>query len=148
LGGVAGHAHKHLPRGSPGYFGRAVLLQSVSAVTAACLLVRRQTYRDVGGFDESLAVAFNDVDFCLRVRAAGLRNLWTPYAELYHHESLSRGREDSAEKRLRFRQEEALMQRRWGEALLRDPAYSPNLTMIAEDFSIAPAWRLPADADA
>lgn len=148
LGGVAGHAHKHLPRGSPGYFGRAVLLQSVSAVTAACLLVRRQTYRDVGGFDESLAVAFNDVDFCLRVRAAGLRNIWTPYAELYHHESLSRGREDSAEKRLRFRQEEALMQRRWGEALLRDPAYSPNLTMIAEDFSIAPAWRLPADADA
>jgi hypothetical protein len=78
----------------------------------------------------------------------GLRNIWTPYAELYHHESLSRGREDSAEKRLRFRQEEALMQRRWGEALLRDPAYSPNLTMIAEDFSIAPAWRLPADADA
>ncbi len=144
LGGVAGHAHKHLPKGCAGYFGRAVLLQSVSAVTAACLLVRRQIYRDVGGLDETLAVAFNDVDFCLRVRLAGFRNIWTPYAELYHHESVSRGREDNAGKRSRFRQEVAGMQQRWGATLLRDPAYSPNLTMIAEDFSIAPAWRPPA----
>ena len=141
LGGVAGHAHKHLPKGSSGYFGRAVLLQSVSAVTAACLLVRRRIYQEVGGLDESLAVAFNDVDFCLRVREAGFRNIWTPYAELYHHESVSRGREDNAEKRSRFRQEIARLQETWGGTLLRDPAYSPNLTMIAEDFSIAPGWR-------
>jgi GT2 family glycosyltransferase len=117
------------------------LLQSVSAVTAACLLVRRRTYRDVGGLDESLAVAFNDVDFCLRVREAGFRNIWAPHAELYHHESVSRGREDNAEKRSRFRMEIARLQQKWGSRLLHDPAYSPNLTTIAEDFSIAPAWR-------
>jgi O-antigen biosynthesis protein len=141
LGGVAGHAHKHLPRGASGYFGRAVLLQSLSAVTAACLLIRRRIYQQVGGLDEALAVAFNDVDFCLRVREAGFRNIWTPYAELYHHESVSRGPEDNPEKRSRFRQEIARLQQKWGATLSCDPAYSPNLTTIAEDFSIAPGWR-------
>jgi GT2 family glycosyltransferase len=135
--GVAGHAHKYLPRGRPGYFGRAVLQQACSAVTAACLLVRRDIYREVHGLDERLGVAFNDVDFCLRVREAGYRNVWTPYAELYHHESLSRGYEDSPEKRARFIREIDFMRHRWGEMLSNDPFYSPNLTLVSEDFSIA-----------
>jgi GT2 family glycosyltransferase len=136
--GVAGHAHKHLPKGAPGYFGRAVLQQAFSAVTAACLLVSRDTYHQAEGFNEQLEVAFNDVDFCLRVGAAGYRNVWTPHAELYHHESVSRGYEDNPEKQARFLKEIEIMKRRWGDRLLRDPYYSPNLTMMGEDFSIAP----------
>lgn len=137
LGGVAGHSHKYIPRGHPGYFHRAVLHQSLSAVTAACLLIRREVYEQVSGLDESLAVAFNDVDFCLRVQAAGYRNVWTPYAEMNHHESASRGYEDNPEKQARFARECTLIQARWGKRLLEDPAYSPNLTLASEDFAIA-----------
>jgi glycosyltransferase involved in cell wall biosynthesis len=138
LGGVAGHAHKHLPKGHPGYFGRARLIQSVSAVTAACLVIKKDIYQEVGGMDEvNLKVAFNDTDFCLRVREAGYRNVWTPFAELYHHESATRGYDDTLEKRLRFRGEILYMQKRWGKALLTDPAYNPNLTLDREDFSLA-----------
>lgn len=137
VGGVANHAYVGQPRGYPGHGGRAKVVQNISAVTAACLLVRRSVYREVGGLDESLQVAFNDVDFCLRVREAGYRNLWTPFAELYHHESASRGADDTPEKAARFRTEVERMESRWGEALYRDPAYNPNLTLRGTDFGFA-----------
>ena len=137
LGGVAGHSHKTAPRHSAGYFGRLKLVQSLSAVTGACLIVRRDVYREVGGLDEeNLAIAFNDVDFCLRVQAAGYRNLWTPYAELYHHESISRGLEDTPEKVARFQGEVRFMMTKWGDSLQRDRYYNRNLTYQKEDFSI------------
>lgn len=138
IGGVAGHAHKYLPKGKRGYYGRADLIQSFSAVTGACLLVRKSVYEQVQGLNEiDLRIAFNDVDFCLRIREAGYRNVWTPYAELYHHESATRGTEDTPEKQERFAREVRFMMKRWGEALLRDPAYNPNLTLVHEDFSLA-----------
>lgn len=137
IGGVAGHAHKYSPRAAPGYFSRLKVQQNLSAVTAACLLVRREIYRKVGGLEEdSLAVAFNDVDFCLKVRAAGYLNVFTPFAELYHHESISRGREDTPEKIERFNREVLYMRARWGSVLDADPFYSPNLTLQREDFSL------------
>jgi glycosyltransferase involved in cell wall biosynthesis len=138
LGGVVAHSHRKLPKDNPGYCGRASLIQSFSAVTAACLLIRKSTYNSVGGLNETdLQVAYNDVDFCLRVREAGYRNIWTPYAELYHHESATRGTEDTPEKQARFEKEKIYMQTRWGELLQNDPAYSPNLTFSDEDFSLA-----------
>ena len=137
LGGVAGHSHKYFPRKAPGYFYRLTLTQTLSAVTAACLLVRREVYEEVGGLDEqNLTIAFNDVDFCLKVRAAGYRNIWTPYAELYHHESISRGDEDTPEKQARFQKEVEFMKNKWDAKLASDPYYSPNLTRDREDFSI------------
>ena|GEM_PF-728418 len=136
-GGVAGHAHKFLPRNQPGYFGRATLTQSFSAVTAACLVIRKELFEQVGGLNETLQVAFNDVDLCLRVLEAGYRNVWTPYAELYHHESATRGYEDTPEKQARFLEEVQYMKHRWNRLLLRDPAYNPNLTLNHEDFSLA-----------
>jgi len=137
LGGVAGHSHKHFPRQAAGYFNRLKLVQSLSAVTAACLLVRREIYDELGGLnEEDLKVAFNDVDFCLRVRESGYRNVWTPYAELYHHESISRGHEDTPEKVARFAKEVEYMKARWGNFLVSDPYYSPHLTRAREDFSI------------
>jgi glycosyltransferase involved in cell wall biosynthesis len=136
IGGIAGHSHKYFDRNNPGYFARLVLHQDVSAVTAACLLVRRKVYEQVGGLDDgNLPVAFNDVDFCLRVREAGFRNIFTPFAELYHHESVSRGAEDTPEKKKRFKKEVDYMRQRWGAALTRDPYYSPNLTLEHENFS-------------
>jgi glycosyltransferase involved in cell wall biosynthesis len=137
VGGIAGHSHKYLSRNQSGYFGRAVLHQSFSAVTAACLVIRREIWEQVEGLDESFAVAFNDVDFCLRVRDSGYRNIWTPYAEMIHHESLSRGEEDNPEKVARFHGEIERMQQRWGTGLQKDPAYSPNLTNGYEDFSLS-----------
>ncbi|MGO4441400.1 glycosyltransferase [Rhizobium sp. RAF56] len=137
LGGVAGHSHKFLPKGAPGYFYRGELIQTLSAVTAACLVIRKSTYQAVGGLNENLKVAFNDVDFCLRVSEAGWRNIWTPFAELYHHESATRGTEDTPEKKERFRREIEYMQETWGERLIKDPAYSPNLTLFHEDYSLA-----------
>ncbi len=135
---VAGHAFKDAPRGSDGQRNRLRLVQNYSAVTAACLVIRREIFEEVGGFDEAkLAVAFNDIDFCLRVRAAGYRNLWTPFAELYHHESASRGIEDSPDKLERFAAEVATMRGRWAGVLDHDPAYNPNLTAEFEDFSLA-----------
>jgi GT2 family glycosyltransferase len=138
LGGVAGHANKYAKKRDPGYCGRSMLIQSLSAVTAACLIIRKSTYLMVGGLDQkNLKVAFNDVDFCLRVREAGFRNIWTPYAELYHHESISRGGEDSPEKQARFTKEVDYMKRKWGKKLESDPAYNLNLTLDFEDFSFA-----------
>ncbi|MDO6459069.1 glycosyltransferase family 2 protein [Granulosicoccaceae sp. 1_MG-2023] len=137
LGGVAGHAFKGFGRDEPGYFNRAQLQQCYSAVTAACLVVRKAVFEEVGGLDEEhFRVAFNDVDFCLKVRQAGYDNVWTPWAELYHHESKSRGYEDTPEKVRRFQGEIAAMKLRWGRELRRDPAYSPNLTDRVENFSI------------
>jgi GT2 family glycosyltransferase len=137
LGGVAGHSHKNFDRKARGYFGRLMVVQNVTAVTAACLVVKKAIYEEVGGLDEAnLKVAFNDVDFCLKVAAAGYRNCWTPFAELYHHESISRGAEDDPVKRARFKSEVLFMKSKWGGALVRDPHYSPNLTLKYEDYSI------------
>ncbi|WP_116686307.1 glycosyltransferase family 2 protein [Pelagibaculum spongiae] len=137
IAGYAGHAHKHYPKNKSGYFSRLKLIQNFSAVTGACLLVRRKTYLEVGGLDQdNLKVALSDIDFCLKVREAGYRNLWTPYAELYHHESKSRGAEDTPEKQQRFEKEVEFMKEKWGDALNNDPAYNPNLTLKHEDFRI------------
>ena len=136
-GGIAGHAHVGLWPGDPGYFARAHLAQDISAVTTACALVKRAAYLQVGGFDEKLAVTFNDVDLCLRLREAGYRVLWTPYAELIHHESASRGFEDSAPKQVRFLAEVAYMESKWGDRLLRDPFYNPNLSLGENLFTLA-----------
>ncbi len=138
LGGVAAHAFLHAPRGSDGQKNRARLIQNYSAVTAACLLIRRALFEEVGGFNErELAVAFNDVDFCLRIRRAGYRNLWTPFAELYHHESISRGLDDTPEKKHRFDAEVDYMKRTWGELLAADPAYNTNLSLEIEGMQLA-----------
>ena len=138
IGGVAGHSHKNLCKGMPGYFSRAQLIQTLSAVTAACLIIKKSIYQEFEGLDEKdLTIAFNDIDFCLRVRDAGYRNIWTPYAELYHHESATRGFDDTPEKQQRFNKEVLYMKERWGDALMKDPAYSPNLTLDREDFSYA-----------
>lgn len=143
IGGVAGHSHKHSREGASGYFSRLLITQSLSAVTAACLVIKKSIFNEVGGLEEEkLRIAFNDIDFCLRVREAGYRNVWTPLAELFHHESASRGHEDTPEKQARFNQEVAYMKQRWGAKLLNDPAYSPNLTLDHEDFSYAWPPRL------
>lgn len=137
IGGVAGHSHKHFRRNSHGYFSRLNIVQNLSAVTGACLLVRRSVYEEVNGLnEEDLTVAFNDVDLCLKVQKAGYRNLWTPYAELYHYESISRGTEDNPAKVKRFNNEVEYMKKNWLNELRHDRYYNPNLTMEREDFSI------------
>jgi GT2 family glycosyltransferase len=136
-GGIAGHAHAGLRRGDPGYFARAHLAQDVSAVTTACALVKREVYLKLGGLDENLAVTFNDVDFCLRLREAGYRIVWTPYAELIHHESASRGFDNSAPKQVRFLAEVDYMKSKWGDILQRDPFYNPNLSLDENLFTLA-----------
>jgi len=143
IGGVAGHGHKHFSRMAHGYFSRLDLVHDVGGVTAACMVVRKSLYEAVNGFNEdALTVAFNDVDFCLKLLEAGYRNVWTPYALLYHHESVSRGPEDTPAKQARFRAEVEWMRKRWGGRLLHDPAYSPNLTLEREDFSLATPPRV------
>lgn len=134
--GVAGHPHRHQDRLSFGYMGRLLLVQSLSAVTAACMLVRREAWDQVGGFDERrLPVAFNDVDFCLRLIEAGWRVAWTPHAELVHHESISRGPDTRRESE--FASEVHYMRSRWGEWLRNDPAYNPNLSLVSENWGFA-----------
>jgi lipopolysaccharide biosynthesis protein/GT2 family glycosyltransferase len=138
IGSAAGHSHKGLPSDRYGYFNRAVLTQSYSAVSAACLIIRKHIYEQVNGLNEAnLSIAYNDVDFCIRVREAGYRNIWTPHAELYHHESATRGHEDTPEKKARLANEMSYLKTRWGDLLLNDPCYSPNLTLEKEDFSFA-----------
>jgi GT2 family glycosyltransferase len=145
VGGVAGHAHKRLPRQSAGYFARAQVIQNFSALTGACLVIRREVYDEVGGLDEvNLPIAFNDVDLCLRIREKGYRILWTPYAELYHLESASRGADTEPDKLPRFTGEQEFMKSSWKDRLLWDPYYSPNLTLDKEDFSFdKPRTRTP-----
>ena len=130
LGGAAGHSHVGSQSGDPGYFGQLMMTREVSAVTAACMAVPRAAFEAVGGLDAAnLPVAFNDVDFCLRLREAGLRIIWTPYAELLHHESKSRGSDFTPERIEKFHAEVAYMTRRWGCELLADPFYNPNLSL-------------------
>ena len=137
IGGVAGHAHKYFPRGDFGSFGRLKVVQNLSAVTAACLMTRRSVFEEIGGFDEALSHAFNDVDFCLRIREKGYLVVYTPFAELYHHESLSRGYENTKEKRHRFDLERLYCEERWVEILEQgDPYYNRNLNLEREDFEI------------
>jgi GT2 family glycosyltransferase len=130
IGGVAGYANPRLKRADVGSFGGSRLIRNFSAVTAAVLAVRKEVFVKVGGLDdENLTVAFNDVDFCLRVVDAGYRNLYTPYCELYHHESLSRGADVGSEKALRFEKEVHYMQKKWGSVISNDPCYNPNLSL-------------------
>lgn len=137
-GGLADHAHKDLPRDNHGYFSRALLAQELSAVTAACMLVRRSVYLEVGRFDtDHLRIAFNDIDFCLRLRERGYRIIYTPYAEFLHWESASRGLEDTREKGDRFGAEVNYVKERWPAALAADPFYNPNLALRENLFTLA-----------
>ncbi|MGF6987079.1 GT2 family glycosyltransferase [Paraburkholderia atlantica] len=136
--GIAGHVHRFLPRDSAGYFERAQSVRAVSAVTGACLVVRREIYQQVGGLDEmKLQIACNDVDLCLRIREAGYTNIWTPFAELYHHESVSRGFDITPEKMRRSETEIEYMKERWGSILERDPTYNLNLGLYDENSRMA-----------
>lgn len=138
-GGVAGHSHKHFPKDDPGYKSRPHIVQNLSALTGACFMVSKRIYEEVGGLDESrFRVAFNDVDFCLRVREKGYLNVFTPWCEAWHHESWSRGYEDTPEKKQRFDQEfQAFMTRHAAQLAAGDPYYNPNLTLWREDFSLS-----------
>jgi GT2 family glycosyltransferase len=129
LGGVAGHACHGLPQGDCGYLDRACLEQDVSCLTAACLMMRKDVFHSIGGFDEGLPVAYNDVDLCLRARQANWRLIWTPTVELYHRESASVGRHDSPERTAEFKAAVAWIRERWGHELDADPFYNPNLSL-------------------
>jgi O-antigen biosynthesis protein len=136
IGGIAGHSHKYYPMGEAGYFSQLVSVNNYAAVTAACLMCRRAVFEQAGGFDESLAVAFNDVDLCLRMGQLGYRNISLPHVVLYHHESKTRGAENTLTKQRRFQQELKIMQQRWQDVLPSDPCYSPHLTLEREDYSL------------
>lgn len=143
IGGVAGHAFKYFNIDDDGYFGRLKIVQNLSAITGACLMIRKEVFEEVGGFDEGYPVAFNDIDLCMKVRDKNYLVVWTPYAMLYHHESKSRGYDDSPEKIERFNKETELFKKKWDYSLKNcDPYYNPNLTLEKEDFSYA---RLPHD---
>lgn len=139
IGGIAGHMFVNLPGERTGYMHKAALIQDLSAVTAACMLVKREAFEEVGGFEEQLSVAFNDVDLCLRLREKGCLVVYNPYAELYHYESKSRGAEDSKEKVRRFQSEIEFMRCRW-EKLLKagDPYYNKNLSLTKWNYSLRP----------
>ena len=114
-----------------------ISVQEISAVTAACMMVKKSDFDAVGGLDETFQVAFNDIDLCMKFRAAGKKIIFTPYAELYHYESKSRGMEDTPEKQLRFSREVNCFRRKWERELLKgDPYYNPNLTLDSQDFSL------------
>jgi GT2 family glycosyltransferase len=136
IGGVAGHSHRYANPDSAGYFGALRAISNYAAVTAACLMVRREAYDRVGGLDETLTVAFNDVDFCLRLHELGLRNVWLPHVVLLHGESKSRGSDLGIAKTRRSIREETVMLERWGDIIARDPYYNVNLTRRSEDFAI------------
>ena len=147
LGGVAGHAFPHIPKGHPGYFNRAMLQQNCSAVTGACMALRKTVFEELGGFDETnLGVTFNDIDFCLRLAERGYRVVWTPYANLIHHESASRGHQRTREEQAQFLREAGYMQKTWAARLLRDPYYNPNLSLNLPGFEIAFPPRLNGSA--
>src|SRR5205807_2487010 len=127
IGGFAGLLLRGQPRHSAGYHGRGQLEQDLSCVSGACMVARRDVFHGVGGFDERFPVAWNDVDLCIRIRRAGWRIIWTPQAELYHHESASLGAHDGPERKEEFEASCALMRERWSDVLDADPAYNPNL---------------------
>lgn len=136
--GVAAHGHRHVPANAIGYFGRPQLQQELSAVTAAALVAPKHVIRELGGFNEvNLPVGYNDVDLCLRIRAAGYRIVYTPFAELRHLESASRGANVTVEQQERDRRERDYMVGRWGRQLLQDPSYNVNLSLADEDFRLA-----------
>jgi len=136
--GVAEVAHRGIARGDPGYFSRAILAQELSAIGAACMLVRRDIYLEVGGFDEEhLKIAFNDIDFCLKLRARGYRILYAPQAELYHHEHASRGTEYTEANEQRFIREIQFIKEKWKDSLLVDRHYNPNLSLGNALFTLA-----------
>ena len=137
---IAMHAHAFIPGNSRGYVGRACIAQDFSAVTGACMMTTREIFNSLGGLDEvNLAVAFNDVDYCLRAREAGWRVVYTPYAELYHHESASRGRKRTKESKARMLREVEYMRNKWSDVLKHDPAYNPNLNRVRLDFTLSHA---------
>ena len=137
LGGIAGHIMCRASREDPGYFGRMISVQEISAVTAACMMVKKSEFDSVKGFDETFQVAFNDIDLCMKFRAAGKKIIFTPYAELYHYESKSRGLEDTPEKQFRFDKEVKRFQEKWAQQLeMGDPYYSPNLSVTEGDCSL------------
>jgi glycosyltransferase involved in cell wall biosynthesis len=138
IGGVAGHAYRMSDRLSFADHGRMQLPRAYSAVTAACMVIRREAWEQVGGMDAAnLPVAFNDIDLCLRLKESGWRVVWTPFAELIHHESISRGPDTEGAAAIRFADETRYMQKRWGALLRNDPAYNPNLSLVSENFSLA-----------
>ncbi|MHB1167306.1 MAG: glycosyltransferase family 2 protein, partial [Carboxydocellales bacterium] len=136
IGGVAGHSHKYFNKDEQGYFDRLILVSNYAAVTGACLMVKKELYEKIGGLDENMQVAFNDVDFCLKLLKKDLYNVVLPTALLYHHESKSRGYEDTPDKKKRFQGEVHRMQECWGDIIANDPFYNPNLTREREDFSL------------
>lgn len=137
LGGIAGHIMCRASREDPGYFGRMISVQEISAVTAACMMVKKSEFDSVKGFDETFQVAFNDIDLCMKFRASGKKIVFTPYAELYHYESKSRGLEDTPEKQFRFDKEVKRFQEKWAQQLeMGDPYYSPNLSVTEGDCSL------------
>jgi GT2 family glycosyltransferase len=135
--GIAGHGHRGFHHASGGYFNHLMTINNYSAVTGACLMCRRDAYDAVGGFDEKLQVSFNDVDFCFKMLEIGMRNVWLPHVVLYHHESKSRGPEDTMEKSLRLQRETRYMLKRWGHIIESDPCYNRNLTRRSEDYKIS-----------
>ena len=138
IGGMAGHAFRHFPPDADGYYNFLRTANNYSAVTAACLMTRRSVFEELGGFDEELSIAYNDVDLCLRMCKAGYRNIYLPYVELRHYESKSRGYDITEEQEDRDLRERLIMQRKWDIVNFVDPYYNPNLTLEREDFSIAP----------
>jgi O-antigen biosynthesis protein len=154
VGGIGAHAYAGSPRGSAGYHDRALVDQDVSCVTAACMLARRQPFLEVGGFDEALGIAYNDVDLCLRLREAGWRIVWTASAELYHRESTSLGRHTVGSSEAEWLASRHIIESRWSKRLLEDPTYNPNLSLDRLEFwepafpPRAPAhpWRLAKPA--
>ena len=139
IGGIAGHAFLNMPRSRTGYLHKASLQMDLSAVTAACMMMKRQVFKQLGGFEERLSVAFNDVDLCLRTEQAGYLVVYNPEVELYHYESKSRGAEDSEEKVRRFQEEIEFMRCRWMDLLKKgDPYYNRNLTLSKWNYSLRP----------
>jgi O-antigen biosynthesis protein len=147
IGDVAGHSHRGFPLTDSGYYNRISAVNNFSAVTAACLMCRREVFQEIGRFDEELAVAFNDVDLCLKMRQKGYYNIYLPHVVLYHHESKSRGYEDTPEKIKRFEREVQIMRQRWGDVLEQDPHYTPHLTKEREDYSLSIPYDSPVNAE-
>ncbi|MDL2237770.1 glycosyltransferase [Christensenellaceae bacterium OttesenSCG-928-K19] len=142
IGGIAGHSHKFTSRDEVGSFARMKIVHDVTAVTAACLMTRRDVFFAARGFDEQFTLAYNDVDLCLEIRKLGYRIVWTPFAELYHYESKTRGyEEESQEKIARFNSERRKWLAKWVDTYPSDPLYNRNLTHILEDYSIDPGKK-------
>ena len=134
---TAGHSHYKIPVQNLGYMGRLCYAQNMSAVTGACLMVKKELFDLVGGLEESFAISLNDVDFCLKLREKGFLNVWTPFAELYHYESISRGLDDQGEKAERYNRESEQFRKKWKEVLEKgDPYYNPNFSLDRSDFAL------------